>query len=341
MEKDNWILLDSAPQPEWNFAELLEKETDRKWKIRHIDSHFSDPGWKKKLKFFLFPMQLLLQRERVEVILSFQQFYGLLYGWYCRLLHLKKKNRLIVATFIYRPRTGIKGKFYYQFMKCMVNSGYIDKIICFSKTEPEYYQKLFHTEKNLFCYVPFAAADESKKVKTGVENQKSYILSVGKSNRDYDFLTEALQNTQYEVRILSDTWTEKEKHQNIRVYADVFGEKYLQMLAECWCVIVPLADIHISAGQFVFLQSMMFGKPVIVTESDTVHEYIENEKNGLIIPKEKQALLKALKRLEEDPALYQKLGKSGKIVYREKFSLQHMAEVIGKICCEDSKGGCK
>ena len=198
-----------------------------------------------------------------------------------------------------------------------------------------------HTEKNLFCYVPFAAADESKKVKTGVENQKSYILSVGKSNRDYDFLTEALQNTQYEVRILSDTWTEKEKHQNIRVYADVFGEKYLQMLAECWCVIVPLADIHISAGQFVFLQSMMFGKPVIVTESDTVHEYIENEKNGLIIPKEKQALLKALKRLEEDPALYQKLGKNGKIVYREKFSLQHMAEVIGKICCEDSKGGCK
>ena len=61
----------------------------------------------------------------------------------------------------------------------------------------------------------------------------------------------------------------------------------------------------------------------------------------MIIPKEKQALLKALKRLEEDPALKRKLGKDGTIVYREKFSLQHMAEVIGKICCEDSKGGCK
>ena len=44
MEKDNWILLDSTPKPEWNFAELLEKETGKKWKIRHIDSHFSDPG---------------------------------------------------------------------------------------------------------------------------------------------------------------------------------------------------------------------------------------------------------------------------------------------------------
>ena len=51
----NLILLDSAPQPEWNFAALMEAETGEKWNIWHIDSHFSDSAWKKKasLKSFL------------------------------------------------------------------------------------------------------------------------------------------------------------------------------------------------------------------------------------------------------------------------------------------------
>ena len=45
----NLILLDSAPQPEWNFAALMEAETGEKWNIWHIDSHFSDSAWKLSL----------------------------------------------------------------------------------------------------------------------------------------------------------------------------------------------------------------------------------------------------------------------------------------------------
>ena len=47
-ERENVILLDSAPQPEWNFRELLERETGKRWNIWHINSHFSDSSLKKK-----------------------------------------------------------------------------------------------------------------------------------------------------------------------------------------------------------------------------------------------------------------------------------------------------
>ncbi len=332
--RDNVILLDSAPRKEWNFLPLLEKETGLKWEIRHIDSHFSDPGWKKKLKFFLFPAQLFLKREGINMILSFQQFYGLIFALYCRLFRVKKKNTLVVATFIYRPKKGLVGKLYFRFMKGMVQSPYIDRIICFSKSEPEYYRTLFDVKEGLFTYVPFAIGDAAPEFQKGGVREEGYILSAGKSNRDYDFLTEALADTPYPVRILSDAYKREGISGNIKIYGNVFGREYLEMLAGCYCVVVPLADVHISAGQFVFLQAMMFGKPVIVTESETVRDYIQDGSSGLVIKKEKACLLDALKRLYGDPELYRTISVTGRKRYEEQYSLNRMAEKIGGLCME-------
>ena len=66
-ERENVILLDSAPQPEWNFRELLERETGKRWNIWHINSHFSDSSLKKKAKFFLFPLKVLFHRPPANI----------------------------------------------------------------------------------------------------------------------------------------------------------------------------------------------------------------------------------------------------------------------------------
>jgi glycosyltransferase involved in cell wall biosynthesis len=269
----------------------------------------------------------------VGTILSFQQFYGLIFALYCNLLHVKKCNRLVVATFIYRPKSGVAGRIYYRFMKYLVNSPYIDQIICFSSTEPEYYKKIFDVKRDVFTYVPFAIGDVRPYMEQEepVKPEEKFILSVGKSNRDYDFLVRALSDSPYQVRILSDTYSCEKHGNNIRIYDNVFGQDYLKMLSKCYLVVVPLEDVHISAGQFVFLQSMMFGKPVIVTESDTVGDYIEDGCNGFIIKKEKDALLDKVKELYEDEALYETIRSNGRNVYKEKYSLESMARAIGAI----------
>ena len=153
----NLILLDSAPQPEWNFAALMEAETGEKWNIWHIDSHFSDSAWKKKAKFFLFPLKVLRHRKEFGAIVSYQQFYGLFFAFYSAIFHLKKHCHLIVTTFIYRPKQGWKGKLYAWFMRKEENSPALDKIVCFSSSEPAYYQSIFGTDK--FTYVPLGLGD--------------------------------------------------------------------------------------------------------------------------------------------------------------------------------------
>ena len=94
---------------------------------------------------------------------------------------------------------------------------------------------------------------------------------------------------------------------------------------------MPLADARISAGQLVFLQAMMFGKPIITTESDTVRDYIESGKNGLIIPKQRDALRDAVRRLYEDEALYRGMAKEGRCRFLESYSVASMARQIGSI----------
>lgn len=338
MTEKNIILLDSAPQKEWNFSELLEERTKMPWEIWHIDSHFNDSGLKKKMKFFWFPIKVLRKRKDFHMILSFQQFYGLILALYCEIFHLKKKNRLFVATFIYRPKKGIVGGIYFRFMKKAVQSRYIDKIICFSSTEPKYYENLFSVKPGKFTYVSFAVGDVTPFVGNNRISDEKFILSAGKSNRDYDFLVDALKNTKYQVRILSDEYFRKDTGNNIKLYHDVFGKEYYEMLAKCFCVIVPLADTHISAGQFVFLQSMMFGKPVIVTESETVGDYIEDRINGFIIDKEKETLIRTLNELYGSTELYQEISGNGRKIYMRSYSLESMADQISELCRQMEEG---
>lgn len=330
-ELKNVILLDSAPQPEWNFRELLEHETGKDWTIWHINSHFSDSSFKKKAKFFLFPLKVLFQRKKLDTIISYQQFYGLIFAFYCDLLHLRKRNKLIVTTFIYHPKQGWKGRLYHWFVRRAICSAALDKIVCFSSTEPAYYAELLDAPPEKFVYVPFGIGDLGRYSETPPPPEKRFVLSVGKSNRDYDFLVDCLKGTSYSVRILSDTYLRKDTGSNIQVYSDVFGEDYYKMLSECYCVVVPLQDIHISAGQFVFLQAMMFGKPIIATRSDTVTDYLMDGENGFIIEKKREVLLDRLARLFHDPQLYHKMAQEGRCQFLQNYSLESMAKKIGDI----------
>ena len=220
--RKNVILLDSAPQPEWNFAELMEAETGETWDIWHIDSHFSDSEWKKKSKFFLFPLKVLRHRKEFGTVLSYQQFYGLFFAFYSAIFHLKKRCNLIVTTFIYRPKQGWKGKLYEWFVRKAVTSPALDKIVCFSSSEPAYYQSIFGTDK--FTYVPLGLGDLHRCDGIIPQGNDRFILAAGKSNRDYDFLVDALKDTPYQVRILSDAYHHPNPGSNIRIYGDVFGE---------------------------------------------------------------------------------------------------------------------
>lgn len=331
--KENIVLTDFEKDRNEEFIKSLENMTNMKWKVKNsINNGLRNTildNIKRYIKYFTFPFKMFLNRKKIDRIIAWQQFYGLIYAFYCRLFRVKKENKLYIMTFIYKPKKSILGKLYFKFIKYIVKSDYIDKIICFSQKECIYYSNLFQIEQ-----------EKITSVKLGIEklpelnlepSEEKYILLAGRSNRDYNFIIESLKNTKYKVKIICDEFKNVEKFDNIEIYNNVFNLEYYKMLAKAFCVVIPLADEKISSGQLVVLQSMQYKKPVIITYNEPIQEYIVNNENGIMIQKDKEELLQSLKIIYKDKELYNRLATNGFEKYKESFSIEALGNSVGKI----------
>ena len=148
--KKNVVFTDFKIPEEWGFIKTLN-ELDKNWEIENKINNEKTDSLLKKIKrylvFIFFPFTRFLRRKKYNKIIAWQQFYGLMYAFYCNLFKVKKCNRLIVMTFIYTNKDGIIGKLKYKFTKFAICNQYVDKIVVFSHNEVEYYARIFNEAK--------------------------------------------------------------------------------------------------------------------------------------------------------------------------------------------------
>ena len=327
--KKNLLMVDYNPKKDWDFLRALEKTTGEEWMILSHDSTYGHGSMIKKLTryadYFYMPFRIFLFKDRYKQVLAWQQFYGLILAFYFSLFHIKRFPEITVMTFIYKPKAGCIGKLYEKFVQKCVSSDYVQKIIVFSEKEKNYYADIFAVRKEKFECVALGIEDRTAEIP--IEEPQAYYIAPGRSNRDYTFLYNAW-NFDTELKIICEAFPEPRKADNINVISDCYGENYIKLLAGCRAVIVPLKDVHVSSAQLCILQAMMYGKPVIVTENDSVYDYIINGEDGVIIKKDKDALAHALVQVEQD---YKAMSKYARKHYLEKFSLYSEGMAIGNM----------
>lgn len=91
----NIILIDTNPDEGKNFCKALSESTQIEW---HLIDCISNEGRTHKyiniiryFKYFIFPLRIFLNRKKIDNIVTWQQFYGLIYAFYCRFFPYKKK----------------------------------------------------------------------------------------------------------------------------------------------------------------------------------------------------------------------------------------------------------
>lgn len=323
----NVILTDFKVPSDWSFLKILGGES---WEGKYCPTNrLNGSSMKKALRqalMFLFPLSLVLRRKQFGKIIAWQQFYGLNFAFWCRLLHLKKVNDLTVMTFIYKKKLGGVGLFYHKYMAYIVTSQYIDRFICFSKEECSYYADTFGVDVDKFVYVPLGkGAPEMRD--TGDDG---YIFSTGRSNRDYDFLVSALKGTNYRCVIACDSYKAK-CPANVSVLTSCHDDDMLRQMAHCHCVAIPLKDLRISAGQLVALQAMSMGKPVVCTSSDGIKDYVENGVTGLLVNNDKESWMAALQQLYAPDGCHAEMSKNAGDIYRRTFTEEAMYRRISNV----------
>lgn len=333
--KENVALFDSSMEEAAEFIRGLKDQTGEDWRAIVCNSNKGRQGLRnliRYLKYFLFPLKIFFQRKRYDSIIGWQEFYGLVFAFYCRLFHVKKQNKLIIKNFIYKPKKGFVGKIYFRFMNYIVKSGYVDTYICASKTMVQYCCEVFGEQDDKFVFIPFGVNDFAAEFKPDAPPSNDYVLSLGRSNRDWQFLLDGVAEENYPVKIICDELHVENPPANVEILNSVWGNATHSYIYNCKCMVIPIADGRIASGDTVLLMAMSFGKPIIITKpSCLADDYVTDGYNGLVVEKEKTQLQNAIRRIFTDEALYESLSQNGRKHYLENHSLYTYGKQVGKI----------
>lgn len=214
--------------------------------------------------------------------------------------------------------------------------------ICHSTLEIGRYRELFAGCGTEFIFVPWGGyvpspeRIESLAPSTTPDEGPPLIVAAGRSGRDYPTLARAAEGLPCRVDIICNEQAGLggvEPSARLRILADCFGMAYLAKLLRADIVAVPLRVENISAGQMVLIQAMALGRPLVVTRTPTIGDYLEDEVTALLVPRgDVAAMTTALRRLLDDPALAAALGQRARESYENRFNQHaHLRAVVRAI----------
>lgn len=329
----SYVVVDFNPKgiTRWNsLITSLNKVTGYDWEL-YGETLRDNSAKTRYMHYFKIAWNLFRNRDNVVNILSNQQFYGLIFAFYCRLFKVKKTTSNYVLSFIYNDKKGLAGWVYKKFIQFIVHSEYVDKLLVHSSSEVEFYSDRLGIDRNKLEFCVLGVTDDSVDydIIDASTLKDPVILSVGNSNRDFNFIKRALKGKQYRVELYSDR-LENEQDDNIKSSPGLSVQDYYKKLATCFCMVIALEDPNISSGQLVMLQSCAFGKPVIITSSNGCIDYIFDGVS-IAIRKDVIELQNAIDGLLSNKEKYRELCEASRDLFDRYFSLGSMGIRIGEI----------
>ena len=124
-------------------------------------------------------------------------------------------------------------------------------------------------------------------------SDQGYVFAGGNTNRDFRLLVDAADGLDVPVRIASAWQPSRSLPANVTV-TSVPMDVYERMMRGAKVVVVPLLWTPRSVGQQTYLSGMRLGKPVIVTDSPGVRDYVVPGETALVVESNPAALRAAL-----------------------------------------------
>lgn len=298
-------------------------------------SHTGINEIKRYLAYATFPLRYVKHNDDYSYIIAWQQFFALFYAFYCRILHKKKKAILVAGNFTYKQKQGIAGKLYFRFFKLCLASDYIDYIHVPSQSYADEASRMFGVPIEKFIVAGFGIDDGYSFWKNRKSKYKNvdYTFSIGRSNRDFDFLLDVWDYMPEDKRLIiaSDTYSpSRELPPNVKVRNDVAGWHQYPLIVNCTNMVIPIKDGSICSGDTVLLKAMSFERPVVVTAPSTLAEmYITDAHDGICCEKDPKLFAQKIMELYENNSLSTEIGKNARQTFLDNYSRRRMGINIG------------
>ena len=335
LQKKNVILADCHENEIRDFVDSINAN-NQTFEVR---SHISN--WKRTSLFteirryfmyFYIAFLYFLKRRHYSVILGWQQFYALIFGFFCNIFHVKKQQVVVVLNFTYKEKRGRFSNIYYWFMRKCLSGGYIDFLHVLSNQYAEYVASKFSFPLGRIIVTGFGVKDRFNELSSldapNEYNKEAYALAIGRSNRDYEFLVRAWEKMDYPLVIISDTYKKTSNNKNITIFNNIAGEDSNKWISNCGLLILPIDDGTICSGDTVLLTAMSLQRKIIVTVPSTLSEmYVQDGDNAVLAEKVEEAFAETAKRVLYSDE-YADLGKRARESYLKSYTISAMGSAI-------------
>ncbi|MDD2723553.1 MAG: glycosyltransferase [Methylovulum sp.] len=243
------------------------------------------------------------------------------------------KIPIIFLGFIYTPRKSLLlTKIRWLYFRILLAQ--ITAVICYSKYESDYLPKLFRLKKTLFVATLFGGNfDVPKDWVAKNEGGPGYVVSAGRSGRDYHLLCDAVRGLPVELHIICDSSHPLQGLDcpaNVTILRNCYGDKYVEELAGADMVLLILNNDNLSSGQMVLLNAMALGKLAIITRTATTMEYGEHLKTCYFVGPDSVEEIRSAIGICSKPEIRESIGAEAHRYFMENHSLEPYVQSLVK-----------
>ena len=158
-----------------------------------------------------------------------------------------------------------------------------------------------------------------------------YVCCIGRNNRDLLTFVEAVRKTDIEAILICNPGQAEglDLPNTVTLRTDVPVAECQEVMDRAMATVVPLVDDTTGAGHMTIVASLLCGTPVIATDSPVLSDYVIEDRTGALVERgSSDALAAAIKRLQRDPELRDRLRASSRA-----FAMEHLTEASAAEFC--------
>lgn len=190
-----------------------------------------------------------------------------------------------------------------------------DRFVVYSTLEKKLYAQYFDIAPECIDMLHWSVHAPSVPTHEAPIVQGDYICALGSQGRDYGTLFEAIRLLKH-IHLVVVANAESLQHlpipDNVKVLTHIPLAQAHNILTHSRFMIVPLRDSQVPCGHVTIVSGMFFKKAMIVTNSEGVHDYVQDNHTGILFePKEVADLARKIEQLWNDHVQAERLAQSG------------------------------
>jgi glycosyltransferase involved in cell wall biosynthesis len=213
----------------------------------------------------------------------------------------------------------------------------VDVVFCFSHNQVPVLREAFGLDADRVRVVPYGI-DASFYSPRPVPDE-DYVLSIGRDReRDHQTLVEAMRRSDARLRLFAPDGMVDELGlpPNVELTTERIDHvTYRETLARARVVAVTTTAPRYPSGQTVVLEAMAMAKPLVVTDSPAMRDYVTPDVEGVLVPPgDPAAVAEAVDELLADDPRRRRLGRAGREAVERRFNQDEMwAQIAAGLRC--------